>query len=116
MTDRLSHDGDYKQHLAWSPDGKKFLFTRVHRGKMGLWTMNADGTELKPLLNLDTPHFDGHWSFKLGFHGAPRSCLGPIFPQRFLVGGRAAFSLYCHGRRFLGMVIRPLGLHLCDLG
>ena len=24
--------------------------------------MNADGTELKPLLNLDTPHFDGHWS------------------------------------------------------
>ena len=62
MTDRLTHDGDYKQHLAWSPDGKKFLFTRVHRGKMGLWTMNADGTELKRLLNLDTPHFDGHWS------------------------------------------------------
>ena len=62
MINRLTHDGDYKQHLAWSPDGKKFLFTRLHRGKMGLWTMNADGTELKRLLSVDTPHFDGHWS------------------------------------------------------
>src|SRR5262245_45218943 len=59
---RLTTDGDFKQHLQWSPDGKKFLFTRIHRGKMGLWTMNADGSDLKPLLTQDTPHFDGHWS------------------------------------------------------
>ena len=59
---RLTTDGDFKQHLQWSPDGKKFLFTRIHEGKMGLWTMNADGGDLKPLLPHATPHFDGHWS------------------------------------------------------
>ena len=60
---RLTKDGDFKQHLAWSPDGKKFLFTRLHGGKMGIWTMNADGSDLKPLLdNQPLPHFDGCWS------------------------------------------------------
>src|SRR5262245_16160183 len=59
---RLTHDGGFKQHLHWSPDGKKFLFTRIHEGKMGLWTMNADGSDIKPLVAKDTPHFDGHWS------------------------------------------------------
>src|SRR5262245_23581084 len=60
---RLTTDGDFKQHLQWSPDGKKFLFTRIHKGKMGLWTMNADGSEVKPLLPKEAmPHFDGHWS------------------------------------------------------
>ena len=31
---------------------------------MGLWVMNADGSDLKPLLKPDpnTPHFDGCWS------------------------------------------------------
>ena len=34
---RITHDGGFKQHLQWSPDGSKFLFTRIHQGKMGLW-------------------------------------------------------------------------------
>src|SRR5437867_7523317 len=60
---RLTHDGDFKQHLQWSPDGRKFLFTRIHEGKMGLWTMSADGGDLKALLpGQKAPHFDGHWS------------------------------------------------------
>src|SRR5947209_13273181 len=61
---RLTRDGGFKQHLCWSPDGKRFLLTRIHRGKMGLWTMSSDGSDLKPLLVPDpnTPHFDGHWS------------------------------------------------------
>src|SRR5262245_6857312 len=59
----ISTIGDFLQHLAWSPAGKQFLFTRIHKGKMGLWTMNVDGSELKPLLPKETmPHFDGHWS------------------------------------------------------
>ena len=57
---RLTHDADFKQHLQWSPDGQKFLFTRIHEGKMGLWTMNADGSDIKRLLNHDeAPDFDG---------------------------------------------------------
>jgi TolB protein len=60
---RVSKIGDFIQHLSWSPDGKQFLFTRIHKGKMGLWTMNVDGSEVKPLLPKETmPHFDGHWS------------------------------------------------------
>src|SRR5207302_479245 len=35
----------------------------VHEGKMGLWMMNADGSELKRLFKHDDgPDFDGHWS------------------------------------------------------
>ena len=60
---RVSNIRDFIQHLQWSPDGKKFLFTRIHAGKMALWTMNVDGTDLKQLLpNNALPHFDGHWS------------------------------------------------------
>lgn len=61
---RLTHDGSFKQHLHFTPDGKRLLFTRIHKGKMALWTMNADGSDLRPLLDPDpnTPHFDGHVS------------------------------------------------------
>ena len=63
-TVRLTRDGSFKQHLHWSPDGKRFLFTRLHEAKMGLWVISADGGDLKPLLSPppNTPHFDGHWS------------------------------------------------------
>src|SRR5437763_3544177 len=60
---RITKQRDFLQHLSWSPDGKKFLFTRIHKGQMGLWTCNADGGELKRLLPEGSmPHFDGHWS------------------------------------------------------
>src|SRR5262249_25047766 len=60
---RLTYDRDFKQHLAWSPDGKQLLFTRLHKGKMGLWLIAADGKDLKPLLGQEAqPHFDGCWS------------------------------------------------------
>src|SRR5262245_33756774 len=60
---QLTKDGSFKQHLQWSPDGKTLLFTRIHQGKMGLWTMPADGGEMKRLLpNHTEPHFDGHFS------------------------------------------------------
>jgi TolB protein len=60
---RIGKIGGFIQHLSWAPDGSRFLFTRIHKGKMGLWTMKADGSDLKPLLPHETmPHFDGHWS------------------------------------------------------
>src|SRR5712671_402393 len=55
--------GGFLQNLCWSPDGKQFLFTRGRGGTMALWTINIDGTDLKPLLPKGTmPHFDGHFS------------------------------------------------------
>lgn len=61
---RITRDGGFKQHLHFSPDGKRLLFTRIHKGKMGLWTVALDGTDLRPLVQPDpnTPHFDGHYS------------------------------------------------------
>src|SRR5260370_40258359 len=60
---RVTHQRDFLQHLSWSPDGKRFLFTPLHAGKMGLWTASADGSDLKPRLPREAmPHFDGHWS------------------------------------------------------
>jgi len=60
---RLTKDGSFKQHLQWAPDSKTLLFTRIHQGKMSLWTMPAEGGEMKRLLPDHTePHFDGHFS------------------------------------------------------
>ena len=48
---RLMKLSGFVQHLQWSPDGKKFPFTRGNfGGKMGLWTVHIDGTELTSLL------------------------------------------------------------------
>ena len=55
--------GDLLQYLQWSPDGKKFLFSRIRGKALTLWTMNSDGSDLKRVLpNEAQPHFDGHWS------------------------------------------------------
>jgi TolB protein len=61
---RLTRDGSFKQNLHFSHDGKRLLMTRIHKGKMGLWIMNADGSDLRPLLDPDPkhPHWDGHFS------------------------------------------------------
>src|SRR5439155_21264753 len=42
---QLTDNKDYLQHLSWSPDGKYFLVTRYHKGKVGLWTVTADGKD-----------------------------------------------------------------------
>src|SRR5215204_157163 len=64
MITRLTRDGSFKQNLQWSPDGKRLLFTRLFKGKMGLWTASAACGDLKPFLATDpgTPHFDGHFT------------------------------------------------------
>ncbi len=60
---RLTTDRSFKQHIQWSPDGKTLLFTRIHQGKMALWTMPANGGEMKRLLpEHKEPHFDGYFS------------------------------------------------------
>ncbi len=60
---RVTADGGFKQHLQWSPDGKAFLLTRIHEGKMAVWTMTAEGKDAKRLLpNHMMPHFDGCWT------------------------------------------------------
>ena len=46
--ERLTSDGSFKQNVTWSPDGSTLLFTRIHEGKMALWTMPSKaGGEMK---------------------------------------------------------------------
>ena len=54
--------GDFIQHLSWSPDGKSFLLTRIHAGKMGLWTMPAAGGAMTQILPKEAnPLLDAGW-------------------------------------------------------
>ncbi len=68
---QLTDNKDFLQHLSWSPDGKHFLMTRKHEGRMALWTVTCDGKEWKEVFPTNKePHFDGHWfpdSFKIAF-------------------------------------------------
>jgi TolB protein len=60
---KLTNNKDYLQHLSWSPDGKYFLVTRYHKGKVGLWTVTVDGKDWKQVFPSNKePHFDGQWS------------------------------------------------------
>lgn len=60
---RVTSDASFKQHVQWSPDGKTLLFTRIHQGKMALWTVGVNGKDLKRLLpDHKEPHFDAHYS------------------------------------------------------
>ena len=60
---RLTTDGSFKQNLQFSPNGDTLLFTRIHQGKMSLWTLPAVGGDMKRLLpDHAEPHFDGHFS------------------------------------------------------
>jgi TolB protein len=59
---KLTANRDFLQHLSWSPDGSHFLFTRIHKGHMALWTARADGNDWKAVFPANKePHFDGGW-------------------------------------------------------
>jgi Tol biopolymer transport system component len=47
---------------AWSPDGKRMLFTRELKGKHQLWIMNADGGDARALVESDGSIIAGSWS------------------------------------------------------
>jgi len=59
---RLTQDGDYKCHLAWSPDGSRIVFTRLHEGKMSLWLLHLDTRQITRISTReDGPDFDPSW-------------------------------------------------------
>ncbi|MDW8223484.1 MAG: hypothetical protein RMJ82_11090, partial [Gemmatales bacterium] len=59
---RLTDDGDYKSHLAWSPDGSHIILTRIHEDKMSLWMLNVSERRITRLtLREDGPDFDAAW-------------------------------------------------------
>ncbi len=60
---RLTSDGSFKEKLAWSPDGRSILLTRIHEKKMGLWLLDLESRGMRRLFKHDeAPDFDGYWS------------------------------------------------------
>ena len=41
---RLTTEGSYNGYPCWSPDGTKIVFSSNRNGSLGLWMMDADGS------------------------------------------------------------------------
>lgn len=46
----------------WSPDGKRIVFESTRDGKFAVYTMNADGSDLRKLTNGETNNEQPRWS------------------------------------------------------
>jgi TolB protein len=61
---RLTHNWKFDSPVAWSPDGRKILFQRLHHPD--IWVMNADGSDKRNLTPSVTHplalHFSPGWS------------------------------------------------------
>jgi Tol biopolymer transport system component len=49
-------NGGYDLAPNWSPDGARIVFSRAFQGTYNIWTMNADGSDLKPITSGDDEH------------------------------------------------------------
>jgi TolB protein len=61
---KLTHDPTLKWYQPnWSPSGRKIVATRVSTtdGSVGFWTMSANGTHIKPLLQSDDFKNQADW-------------------------------------------------------
>lgn len=57
---RLVADGEAALHPVWSPDGSRVAFTRARYA--GLWLVEADGSDLRPLTNAEAAGYGFAWS------------------------------------------------------
>jgi TolB protein len=46
---QLTHDAGRNEHPSWAPDGRHIVFASNRSGSLQIWTMLADGTQLKQL-------------------------------------------------------------------
>jgi Tol biopolymer transport system component len=66
---QLTDDPEYEEHPAWSPDGRRIVYTKYPRKRNGtwfddlsVWVMNADGSGKKELTQDPFQGFDPTWS------------------------------------------------------
>jgi len=46
---QLTHNEGKNEHPSWAPDGRHLVFSSTRSGSYQIWTMLADGTQLKQL-------------------------------------------------------------------
>jgi TolB protein len=47
--DQLTHDMGRNENPSWAPDGRHIVFMSTHSGRPQIWSMLADGTQLRQL-------------------------------------------------------------------
>ena len=55
-------DGTWMRIVDWSPDSKKLVLMLFRNYQQNLYTVNADGTDLKPIMMDEWEEQDPHWS------------------------------------------------------
>ena len=59
---RLSFDGAYFANPEWSPDGKHIAYAKVNGAGFDIYTMRADGSDVKLISDAPGSHEHPSWS------------------------------------------------------
>ena len=63
MEEKPPADAVFYREVSWSPDGSRLVFSAMQNGRWNIYSMKADGSELKQLTNdPDLDYFGSSWS------------------------------------------------------